>query len=345
MIARDRRSTGSAPAHWNERLEGLSWASVLQTWEWGELKSSFGWQAARVNSEAGLAQVLFRPTPLGPLAYIPLGPAPSTGERLGELLQEVHALCRSRRAFTLKVEPYWSDAAPESALLTELGLRPSFQTVQPRSTAVIDLEGTEDDILGRMKAKTRYNIRLAARRGVTVRPGAEDDLNTFADLIDETGRRDGFGVHPAPYYNTAYRLFVPQGLATLLVAEYEGEPLAAIMVFAFAGTASYLYGASSDRQRHLMPNYALQWEAIRWARSRGCRLYDLWGIPDEVGLDPEPYLEGEVPDRGGLWGVWRFKRGFGAQVLRRAGAWDYVYNPVVYAGYRLLHRLRSVHRD
>lgn len=344
MPVGERRSTGSTAAEWNERLRQLPAAGILQTWEWGELKSAFGWQAVRVESEAGMALVLFRPSPLGPLAYIPFGPACPSSERLGELLQEVHSVCRARRAFALKIEPYWADDAARSEQLAQLGFRPSFQTVQPRSTAVIDLAGAEEDILGRMKAKTRYNVRLAERRGVIVRQGGEQDLESFADLIDETGRRDGFGVHPPAYYRTAYRLFVPGGLASLLVAEFEEEPLAAIMVFAFAGTASYLYGASSDRHRNLMPNYALQWQAILWARSQGCRLYDLWGIPDKVGVDPEPHMEGEVPERAGLWGVWRFKRGFGIRVVRRAGAWDYIYNPLVYAGYRHLQRLLGGHR-
>ncbi len=326
---------------WNERLATLPWAGILQTWQWGDLKSAFGWQVSRVATPAGMAQVLFRSSPIGPLAYLPLGPACVSLDALPGLLEEVHAVCRSRRAFVLKVEPLWNDGDPGLGVLARLGFRPSFQTVQPRSTAVIDLQGNEDDILARMKPKTRYNIRLAQRRGVRVRPGTEQDLETFADLIDETGRRDGFGVHPPAYYRTAYRLFVPLGLASLWVAEYEGEPLAAVMVFAFAGTASYLYGASSDRQRNLMPNYALQWQAILWARSLGCRWYDLWGIPDEVGLDPEAHMENEVPQLPGLWGVWRFKRGFGVQVVRRAGPWDYVYSRPGYLAYRTAYRLRG----
>ncbi len=341
MIRAEGRSIETAPRKWNERLSTLRWASILQTWQWGDLKSAFGWQVARVESAAGMAQVLFRPSPIGPLAYLPLGPACTALDELPGLLDEVHAVCRSRRAIALKVEPHWNDGDPGSGLLAQLGFRPSFQTVQPRSTAVVDLEGDEIDILARMKPKTRYNIRLSQRRGVQVRPGTEEDLETFADLIDETGRRDGFGVHPPAYYHTAYRLFVPQDLASLWVAEHAGEPLAAVMVFAFAGAASYLYGASSDRQRNLMPNYSLQWQAILWARSQGCRWYDLWGIPDEVGVDPEAHLENEVPARTGLWGVWRFKRGFGVNVVRRAGAWDYVYSQVGYLAYQAAYRLRG----
>jgi len=341
MTAPEARSIVGVAEEWDARLERFPNAAILQTWEWGELKAEFGWQAARLECEAGMAQTLFRPTPLGPLAYIPLGPAFASVDHVPRLLDEVHALCRSRGAFALKVEPHAPDGDPVTELLPQLGFRPAFQTVQPRSTALVDLTGTDADILGRMKPKTRYNVRLAERKGVNVRLGEASDLNAFGELIDETGRRDGFGVHPPAYYRRAYELFVPRGMAALWVAEFQGEPLAALMVFAFAGMASYLYGASSDRHRDRMPNYALQWRAMRWAREQGCRYYDLWGVPDEVGKDPEPYMENEVPARTGLWGVWRFKRGFGVEVVRRAGAWDYVYKRAPYLAYAGAYRARG----
>ena len=191
-----------------------------------------------------------------------------------------------------------------------------------------------------MRPKTRYNIRLAARKGVRVRVGGADDLARFAALMAETGSRDGFGVHPAAYYRRAFDVFAPAGMAALLLAEYEGAILAGLMAFAFSDTAYYLYGASSDRHRNLMPTYALQWEAMRWARARGCQQYDLWGIPDEVGRNPSAYMEDDPPGRQGLWGVWRFKRGFGGEVVRYVGAWDFVYRPMTYRLYNLLLRLR-----
>lgn len=344
MVGHDPRSSATAPDAWNAALSGCERPSILQTHQWGELKGAFGWTARRCRSDGGLAQVLLRRTPVGRIAYVARGPALTAGGERAEaaqaVLAEVHRCCREAGAMALKLEPEWADGAEAEALLAGLGFRRSFQSVQPRSTVAIDIGGSEEAILARMKPKTRYNVRLAARKGVTVRLGGVDDLTAFARLLQCTGERDGFGVHPPAYYARAFELFAPAGMAALLLAEHEGEALAGLMAFAFAGAAYYLYGASSDRHRNLMPTYALQWEAIRWARSRGCVTYDLWGIPDEVGQQPQAYLDDDPPARQGLWGVWRFKRGFGGEVRRYTGAWDYVYRPVAYRLYRALYSLR-----
>ncbi len=149
-----------------------------------------------------------------------------------------------------------------------------------------------------------------------------------------TARRDGFAIHSAAYYEAAYHLFVAAGHGSLLLAEHPAQPgrlLAGLMVLAWGDTACYMYGASAGEQRELMPTYLLQWEAMLWARQRGCRLYDLWGVPDE----DEATLEAHLTARhDGLWGVYRFKRGFGGRLVRTIGAWDLVYAPV---RYRLSH--------
>ena len=140
----------------------------------------------------------------------------------------------------------------------------------------------------------------------------------------------GIGVHSQAYYRRAYELFHPQGLAELLVAEFEGKPLAALMVFANGERSWYLYGASNDEERNRMPTYLLHWQAIQWARARGCLTYDLWGVPDVE----ETELEAQFENRhDGLWGVYRFKRGFGGQVLRAAQAQDRVYLRLLYSLY------------
>jgi lipid II:glycine glycyltransferase (peptidoglycan interpeptide bridge formation enzyme) len=158
-----------------------------------------------------------------------------------------------------------------------------------------------------MKQKTRYNIRLAQKKGVTVFP--TNDLDTFHQLMQVTGQRDAFGVHSLDYYRRAYDLFHPRGECELFLAKLEGEALGGLMVFARGERAWYFYGASSDRRREVMPTYLLQWEAMRWARSRGCTSYDLWGVPDT----DEQALEAQFTERAdGLWGVYRFKRGLGS---------------------------------
>jgi lipid II:glycine glycyltransferase (peptidoglycan interpeptide bridge formation enzyme) len=313
---------------------------ILQSSQWGQLKERFGWQVARLVIEdqgqwlAG-AQVLFRS--LGPwtIAYVPKGPVADLADAGATqvLLEALHSLCRQRRAILLKIEPDLADDFASAQRLTELGFRSSPQTIQPQCTILLDLASDPEAILDRMKSKTRYNIRLAARKGVAVREGTANDLPGFYRLMQVTGERDDFGIHSEPYYQAAHQLFVPQGLARLFLATFEDKVLAGIMTFAFGRRAWYMYGASSDEHRNLMPNYLLQWEAIKWAKERGCLTYDLWGIPDEE----EEILERKFLERSdGLWGVYRFKRGFGGQVVHYLGAYDYVYSPLLYWLYNRL---------
>jgi len=325
---------------WNSFAEESPQSHVLQSSQWGQLKERFGWQVARVAIEdqgqwlAG-TQVLSRS--LGPktIAYVPKGPITdwADAEATQALLEALHRLCRQRRAILLKIEPDLADDPTLAQKLTTLGFRPSPQTIQPQCTILLDLTPASEDILARMKSKTRYNIRLAARKGVTVREGTAEDLPDFYRLMQTTGERDGFGIHSESYYETAYQLFVPQGFAKLFLATFEDRILGGIMAFAFGQRAWYMYGASSGEHRNLMPNYLLQWEAIKWAKERGCLTYDLWGIPDEE----KATLEREFLKRSdGLWGVYRFKRGFGGQVVRYLGAYDYVYSPLLYWLYNKL---------
>lgn len=312
---------------WNEFLATRPEAHLLQTGEWGQLKSAFGWQAVRlVVGEVG-AQVLFRPLPLGfTVAYLPKGPVGSAASE--SLWAEADALCRRKRAIFLKVEPdAWEQDGQQTMVGGEAFLV-SRHAIQPRRTIVVDLRGSEEDLLARMKQKCRYNIRLAEKKGVSVRPW--DDLDGFHRMMRLTGERDAFGVHAAAYYRRAYELFHPAGMAELLVAEYAGRPLAALMVFARGRRAWYLYGASTDEERNRMPTYLLQWEAMRWARQRGAEEYDLYGVPDADEATLEAQFESR---RDGLWGVYRFKRGFGGQVRRAVPALDRVYQPLLYPLY------------
>ena len=292
------------------------------------MKSAFGWDPVRIILDDGFgAQILFRRLPLGlTLAYLPK-PVISDQQLAisDQFWAEVDAVCKQRRAVFLKLEPdIWDDKLS----VVRGQWSESSHNIQPPRTIIVDLHGTEDDILARMKQKTRYNIRLAAKKGVNVRPW--DDLPAFHQMMLVTGGRDEFGVHSLEYYQRAYELFHPTGMAELLVAEYEGKPLAALMVFARGQRAWYVYGASNDEERNRMPTYLLQWEAMRWARSKGAEEYDLWGVPDE----DEETLEAQFTERSdGLWGVYRFKRGFGGELKRAMQAMDRVYNPLLYKLY------------
>jgi peptidoglycan pentaglycine glycine transferase (the first glycine) len=325
-------------SQWDTFLSRYPQAHLLQSGDWGELKSGFGWEPVRLaNGEAG-AQLLFRRLPLGlSMAYLPKGPAGPNVILAHDhpLWAEIDAACRRRRAVFLKLEPdAWDD--PLNPLPPPPGFRLSPQTIQPPRTLVVDLQGGEEQVLMRMKQKTRYNIRLAEKKGVAVRPSA--NLETYHRLMQVTGERDRFGVHSQAYYQRAYDLFHPHGACELLVAEAEGHPLAALMVFARGWRAWYFYGASSDVHREWMPTYLLQWEAMRWAMRRGCREYDLWGVPDA----DEAALEASFTQRtDGLWGVYRFKRGFGGALRRAPGPWERVYQPGLYWLYRLWARRRG----
>jgi lipid II:glycine glycyltransferase (peptidoglycan interpeptide bridge formation enzyme) len=424
-----RVATAEERGRWDAFVEAAPTGHLLQSWAWGEFKARFGWQAVRLVAEqagevvAG-AQMLFRRLTLFSLAYVPRGPIVDPAAAAAPVLcAALHREARRRRAIFLKIEPNLpEDEAPsrltsrnggdlpsrltsrnggrdgksgrdgasdEAAFLTGLGFRPSAERVQPRTTIVVDLTTDLETIAARQKPKWRYNIGLAARRGVTVRQGSAADLAIFYELLRQTGQRDRFAIHSLAYYQEFFRHLGDQ--ARLFLAEYQGKILAGIVITVFGRQAIYMYGASSGEQRNLMPNHLLQWEAMKWAREQGCTTYDLWGIPDEVtsevpsevpsskfqvpsaaseeretwnlerGTGPEvpsevPSSKFQVPsaaseeretwnvERGtGLWGVYRFKQGFGGQVTRYAGAFDYVYSPVLYKLWtQLLPRYRGL---
>jgi peptidoglycan pentaglycine glycine transferase (the first glycine) len=209
----------------------------------------------------------------------------------------------------------------------------SQEQVQFRNTMIIDLNKPFDELLGNMKQKTRYNVRLASRKGVQVRSGTKSDLDLLYRMYAETSLRDGFTLRDDSYYKTVWNKFIESGMAEPLIAEVDGDEVAALVIFRFAQRAWYLYGMSLGVHRERMPNYLLQWEAIKYAKESGCGFYDLWGAPDE-------FVEGDT-----LWGVYRFKQGLGAEVVRYIGAWDLPLKPGLYRLYtQLAPRLLALMR-
>jgi peptidoglycan pentaglycine glycine transferase (the first glycine) len=334
MIYNPLVSSNETLKAWERFIAARPEAHLLQTSQWGALKAAFGWQVHHTICEAAGAQSLsLRLAPGLKFAYVPKGPA---GDWLPDLLPALAQAAREAGAFMLKLEPDMDWVPDMAEALQTHGFLPSPQTIQPRRTIVVDLSPSEDEILACMKQKTRYNIRLADRKGVSVRPW--DDIPAFAAMTLETAERDGFGAHSEAYFQRAYDLFSPLGACRLLVAEVDSDPVAAIMVFRRGARAWYFYGASTDRHREKMPAYLLQWEGMRWAKSHGCTSYDLWGIPDA----DEETLEAHFTERNdGLWGVYRFKRGFGGMVTRTMGAWDLPLIPALYRPYRWLMARRS----
>lgn len=291
------------------------------------------------------------------LLYCPKGPNLDWNDAplRGRVLADLERFARQQGAIFLKLDPdvalgtglpgsesETSDSGGEAvrAEFLRRGWRFSADQIQFRNTVILPVSASDDEMLARMKPKTRYNLRLAIKKGVTVRVGSEKDWPLLYKMYSETAARDGFVIREEEYYRTVWKKFsaLPgeksgNPIAEPLIAEVEGQAVAAVFLFAFAGRAYYVYGMSRDLQREKMPAYLLQWEALHWARAQGCSLYDLWGAPDVFD------------ESDGMWGVYRFKEGLGGTLLRTLGAWDFVPNPLWYALYtRLAPKLLSLMR-
>ncbi len=365
--------TGSAQA-WNHLTASLPKPHLLQSWEWSQVKARFGWQAIPVAWEAAgsssstrqqaAAMILKRTLPAGGFAkkmcvlYIPKGPNLDWGDASlrGRVLDELQELARKQGAIFIKMDPDVElgtgvPGSPEAvenqtgqiirAEFLRRGWRFSPDQIQFRNTVLVDLVPGEAELLAGMKQKTRYNVNLAQKKGVTVRRGTSQDLPMLYRMYAETSVRDGFLIREEEYYQTVWKVFSPASInpdpgtpfSEPLIAEVEGEPVAAISLFYFARQAVYLFGMSRNQHREKMPNYLLQWEAIKRAKELGCLTYNLWGAPDEF-TEQDP-----------LRGVFRFKEGLGGYVFRSIGAWDYTPNPLLYRLYtHILPRIMDIMR-
>ena len=263
------------------------------------------------------------------------------------VLDDLQRFARQQGAIFLKMDPDVvlgngvpgaEDDAPNLAGLdvqAELGSRGwkySDEQIQFKNTVMLDVSAGDEELLGRMKQKTRYNVRLGSKKGLFVRTGTDQDWPLLYKMYAETSLRDGFVIRDQAYYQTVWQIFADKSQP--LIAEVDGEAVAAVYLFHFAGRAYYLYGMSRDAHRDKMPNYLLQFEAMRWARQKDCQVYDLWGAPDE-------FIESDS-----MWGVFRFKEGLGGIVRRTLGAWDYAPQPLWYLLYtqvmpRVLNFMRT----
>lgn len=296
--------------------------------------------------------------------YCPKGPLLDwTNESLRKrVLDDLQSFAKKQKAIFLKIDPDVvlgigvpgaQDALEENrgaqlqAELARRGWNFSRDQIQFRNSVLIDLTHSEEDLLARMKQKTRYNVRLAEKKGVRLRVGTMNDLPMLFKMYAETSVRDGFAIRDENYYKTVWEMFMPANVAKLesvalspskgsqvstfqpanlptcqsLIAEVDGKPVAGLFLFMFAGRAYYVYGMSREAHREKMPAYFLQWEAMKYAKAAGCTIYDLWGAP-------------EIFDESdSMWGVYRFKEGLGGRVVRTLGAWDYAPNRWLYKLY------------
>lgn len=304
----------------------------LQLWEWGLVKKGMGWEPLPlVLEEDGEIRaallILKRRLPLPGLNkcifYSPRGPVVDleSEELCRALFEGAARVAREHGAIFLKIDPDVKYNHQKFAeILRSCGFRKNetgldFEGVQPRFVFRLDLTPSENTLLENMHTKWRYNIRLAARKGVNIRQAeGKDDLRSFYHILLETAHRDHFLVRGYEYFEWIWDHMVENGYAQIFMAEYDGQIIAATLAMILGDKAWYLYGASSNEQRNVMPNYLIQWEMIRWAKGHGCRLYDFRGV------------SGDLDENNPLYGLYRFKKGFGGEFTEFIGEWDQVYS-------------------
>ncbi|MEI8131206.1 MAG: peptidoglycan bridge formation glycyltransferase FemA/FemB family protein [Leptolinea sp.] len=345
-------------ADWDSIIGSLPGVTFLQTSQWAEIKLPNGWVSdkktwvAQDKSVFAAAMVLTRSLLKLPVsvAYVPRGPLVDwrNSDQYQQVLSELIVIARSKKAIYLKIDPDLTvgrgipntetDQPDQIGLsvqeyLQNSGWMFSQDQIQFRNTVEIDLQSSEESILARMHQKTRYNIRLAERKGVRVSEAAKTDWDLIYRMYAETATRDEFVIRGWDYYERVWNTLTQGSMATCLKAEIEGDLVAAIWVVGFGRKAHYLYGMSSSLHRDCMPNHLLQWRGMQLAKSQGRAVYDMWGAPNEFSSE-EP-----------LSGVFRFKHGFGGEVIRTIGAMDYPIRPNLYHLYTvILPRLLDIMR-
>lgn len=330
-------------------------ACFLQSFEWGEFKKSFGfWDVQRFigqdNNEikAGFS-IFIRKIPFinRTFLYIPRGPVvKEQNERLySEIFETIKKQGEIYKSIFLKIEPeieddVWSKTT-RSFSEGWPNLLENKKHIQPRCTIILDLTKNEDSILSGFESKTRYNIKIGPKKGVNIiKTEEKSNIKVFLNILEETSKRQKFLIHQNNYYETLWDIFYPQKMIHLFMAYYREQPIAGLFLITFGEKCWYLYGASGAQHREVMPNYALHWEVIRWAKSKGLKEYDLWGIPYVKDENTAP------PENHPLFGVWRFKKGFGGRIVRYPGTFDIPYSSVYYNffenGIKTYFKLRNI---
>ncbi len=330
-------------AEWGEVMAARPEAHLLQRPEWGEFKAKFDWQPQRLvvadaSGPLGGAQILWRSQWGLKVAYVPRGPVWSHDERANTaLLGALERVARRRHAVFLRLEPNALDDGSfdsrHSALLLA-GYEPTAP-LQPEASIHLDLAPPTPELFAACSKGHRADVRRAERLGVTVRVGTtERDLDTFYAIMQATSARASFAIHSREYYAAAWHDFggaSDTSAAHLLLADLEGTTVAAFLIFGSGAEAQYMYSGASEAGLKSGANHALQWAAIQWARSRGCRRYDFWGIPSafvdlETASDAGERVRLETAAQAtGMAGVYRFKKGWGGTVVRYVPAYDRVF--------------------
>lgn len=305
-----------------------SGGSILQSYEWGELKGRVGWQPLRIalldgeKIVAGVS-IVKKPLPIPGKSffYAPRGPIVSFKDEnvLAALMDSVRSEARAHNAIVLRIDPPIEEGQGVEEILGKKGFIKNKKQVQPRSTFCVDLTMDLESLIKTFEEKTRYNIRLSERKGVEVKiANSLEGVDAYYRMYKKTAARDKFLIHPFSYYRNIKETLINRRLASIFLAYYQGRPIAGVFVFCFGKKVWYMYGASTGEARNVMPNHALHWHVIKWAKEAGYSIYDLWGIPSNP-TEQHP-----------LWGVYRFKKGFNGKLVKYIGVYDLAFNPLLY---------------
>ena len=323
-------------ARFNDFIAAHAKGHFSQLWEWGEVKRGMGWEPLPLvleeDGEIRAALLILKrhlPLPLlkKSIFYAPRGPVADveSEEICRALFEGASRVAQKHKAIFLKIDPdvpvknqVFADILHKCSFRkNETGL--DFEGVQPAFVFRLDISPSELNLLQNMHSKWRYNIKLAGRKGVAIREAEnKEDLRVFYRVLKETAARDKFLIRGYEYYEWIWDYMVEPGYAQIFLAEYQGQVISATLAMILGDKAWYLYGASSNEYRNVMPNYLIQWEMIRWARQKKCTLYDFRGV------------SGDLNESNPLYGLYRFKKGFNGEFTEFVGEWDRVYSPVFY---------------
>lgn len=306
--------------------------SILQTKEWTEFKAKFGWSYTEVNG----IFVLKKGLPFGsnmlyaPEVYLPPRKVEETVAALvAEAEKDKHCAF-----FTLEIlNPH--DECPLD--LKPLGFTPSFEDIQPRWRQIIPLDLPAEKILAQMKEKGRYNVRLSEKKGIVCHVHdellfLEDDVKIFYNLMAETAKRDGFSIRPKNYFLELLQMLYKNKTGFMVSGAFEDITLAATIISVYDNTATYLYGASGSVERNRMASYGVQFKAMREAKDRGTKKYDLLAISPEDGLNSALAKK--------YTGITKFKENFGGKKIAIAGGFTKVFKPTFYKLYKQIEKIR-----
>jgi lipid II:glycine glycyltransferase (peptidoglycan interpeptide bridge formation enzyme) len=342
-----RPATHSEIVGWDDRVvANPDGGHILQTRAWGEFKRSWGWRpsywiASTSSVDVAILFLRRRILGFGELWYAPKGPGIVDPQALVEVLSDRDSM---RGAFLVKVEPEIEESRAHPASWQRAGLHQSPADVQmSRSTIIVDLDRDEDALLASFKPKCRYNIRLAAKRGVEVAavPMTDASIATMYSLMAATRERAGFFLRSERYFRGYWELQAASGQGQLFFASWQGEVLAGVFATFLGVHGWYKDGGSTKEHSELMAPHLLQWEVMRWLRARGVRTYDLIAVP------PSTQLTESHP----LYGLYRFKSGFNDTITDFVGTWDLPLRPRAHAawnrwGEAAANRLnRRLHHD